>query len=508
MNLHHKKIYMLTTVYNIAQVTETKSNQIIVGLSGYTLTDEPTKIGYGLPSLPTKVGYLKKGDESYEQHNNSKTVLQDYIIGSLLFPKTDTFFARAKTLLNIVRYTQENSDIVIVAEINSFENVFKNYTERSDEFLDKVKKGIELGHEVYEGINFADVADLVNQFKTSLNGRSVVFYVRKPYEEKSNYGIKLAQITADWSINCCKEIPLERLDYLPQEERLELPTLISDYPRAYFNSRMDTLANSNSYYLTRINTSEEDLLGCRINDVSYCYLETQEPLKEVDASIDIYRSLNHYTDLHISRIDINALKSKGQRYFTDRGLYRAKDSRKGPAPMGHMHGLVMLDPSDQIVINDIVPTGLSTMIADHFKELIDIKRHIKDGLPFSAHYPARGEGFEVISVKDYFFESEVKKDKVKYKLKKEFSVGSKSTNIIIFSEQIDRNVSFPLFFGYDCYSRNALARFADELIDFSIVLYERSPGNYRYATLLETHSLVAVVATCHANKLYIFSVTL
>lgn len=489
---------MLTTVYNVAQISDSKTSQIVFGVSGYTLTDTPTKVGYGLPALPTKIGYIKNKDTGYDAYNASKTILQDYIIGSIVKPKTKIFTARVECLLTLLEFSHNDSEVVIIADVVAFKNVFLNYTEKSVEYLDKIAKGIEQRHEMYEGVDLDYVTQLSKALKKASEGKIVNFFVYQPIEEKINYGIKLAQMVVDWSINCAKELPFERLDYLPQEERIDLPTVISDYPRVHFNSKLTEVTEApNSYYLNRISTSEEDLLGCRINDVSYCYLQTKEPIETLDAAINTYRSLNNYTELHITRVNVNALKSKGQRYFTERGLYRAKDNRKGSPPMGHMHGLVMLDPQDQIIMNDIVPTGLSMIIADHFRELVDIRNPTNPD-----------KMLEIISVKDFFFDSEVKKDKVKYKLKKEFGVGSKNVAMIVDSAKLDRKVSFTMFFDYDCYSRNALARLADELVDFSIVLYERSPGNYRYATLLETTSLVAVVATCHANKLYIFSESL
>jgi hypothetical protein len=185
---------MPTTVYNIAQITEPKTNQIILGISGYTLSDTPTKIGYGLPSLPTPEGYLSKRDGEYDRYNNSKTVLSYYIIGSIVLPKHKNFYAKAIALLALLKFSSDDTTISIVAEVNSFENVFKNYTERSEEFLDKVRKGIELGHEIYEGVNITDIELLISEFNSVIKDKSIAFYVRKPYEEKSNYGIKLAQI--------------------------------------------------------------------------------------------------------------------------------------------------------------------------------------------------------------------------------------------------------------------------------------------------------------------------
>lgn len=488
---------MLTTVYNLAQSSDAKTAQIVFGISGYTLSDTPTKVGYGLTALPTTIGYIRKGGVGYETYNANKTVLDDFIIGSIVKPKTKMFTARVECLLEILQFAHNDSEVVIIADINSFENIYRNYTEKSVEYLEKVRKGIEQQHELYDGVDFNYIVELSELLKAASATKTVKFFIYKPIEEKVNYGILLAQMVVDWTINCAKSLPLERLDYLPQEDKIDLPTIISDYPRVHFNSRLEDVTDTpNVYYLNRISTSEEELLGCRINDVSYCYLQTNEPIAPLDAAIDTYRSLNHYTDLHVTRVNVEALKSKGQRYFTERGLYRSKESRKGALPMGHMHGLVMLDPNDQIIMNDIVPTGLSMIIADHFKELVDIRTLAPDKM------------VEIVSVKDFFFESTVKKDKVKYALKKEFGVGSKSVTMLVDSAKLDRKVSLNLFFGYDCYSRNALARFADELVDFSIVLYERSPGNYRYATLLETTSLVAVVATCHANKLYLFSESL
>lgn len=494
---------MSTVVYNIKQITNPKQNKVIFGITGYVLSDEPTKVGCGLPSLPTEIGFVSKGDVEYTQYNDNKRKLKHFIVGADVYSTDDSFTARIATLIQGIEFTDvDTTKIVFVTDNAAYGTLYKNYIERWDEYLNKLTAGINNGIENLANVDLNKVIALHDRLisAVSRNGIEVIFLVKREFENKVNYGIRLAITMAYWGNGLSIGIPLSKSDYLPQEETLDIPNVITDYPRVYFNSILDTMeVGSNRYYLTRISTDEENLLGCRINDISYCYLETKEPIDIIDNLIADYRSLNHFTDLHISRIDINALKSKGQRYFTENKLYRVKDNRKGTVPMGHMHGVVLLDPNDAIVANDLVPTGLSLVIARYFKEIINIKNTIKDNIV------PEGKLLEVISVKDVFFDSVDKKDKTVYTLKKDYPNGIKSVNLIIDSNYLDRNVSLPMFFGYDCFSRNALARLAAELVDFSIVLYEREAGDYRYGTLIETESLTAMIATCHANKLYLFS---
>lgn len=261
---------------------------------------------------------------------------------------------------------------------------------------------------------------------------------------------------------------------------------ISIHPLLCHNNLIINLANeklskSNIYF--QYNTDLPDnLVGklSRLSSYSIVILNNEVPV--IENVKNILRRMRYYDSINFIKLD----KLKNKKYYNRlmHFPYTSLITRK------MSNTLVFMD--NEVISPEINPPGLLLNALETYDVLLSL---------LGTNYDFKSEVDAYIDVTSYFYDvTEDKKQKVKYTLKSDFSVGQRNVLLNILLPNIDKKMSLPVSLGLDLPERNVLKRLEeyDPQIYFTCVF--TSNQSFEYYFVITTKDSISIWCNKASSK--------
>jgi ribonuclease HI len=418
--------------------------------------------------LFSDIGYIK---------NTSYTGNQRLVFPSFLFEMRNSFYhnftnnyAEVYAVYSLLEYLVKNNlffKSILIYSDSTY--VVSSVMERLDVWKNNDWKKVD-GKSIAEPDLWQKVSEYLDTLRS--NGCSIKLEWIKGHS--GNLGNELANFGANIARNDSHRNQYDNFIQVVKGEDY-FNTKVDIHPLICFNNLIVNLSKNNKIYC-QYNTDLPDNLVGKINrksSYSIVILNNKE-IRAIDNVINLLHRMKSYDSINFIKMD----KIRNKKYYSRlvHFPYTSVITKK------NSNTLVFMD--NEVLSPEINPPGLLINALETYDVLLDI---LTPNLDFKSNVDS------YVDITNYFYNVDVdKKQKVKYVLKNEFSVGQKNLILDININSDVGMVGVPVVLGLDLPERNVLKKL--ESYDPTIWILFRFTSNqcFEYYFVIETIDAISI----------------
>lgn len=266
--------------------------------------------------------------------------------------------------------------------------------------------------------------------------------------------------------------------------------------RVYFNTSSDF--NTPGVYYQTGWSGNEFIVGKRTPEASFSVLELKTPDPAVDAVMEAqYHFPSDFNKVVYAKLD--RIKSLDvYPYLIEHGRYCLWDDKR--------NSCVNFMDRKPVTI-EVRPGELPMRAMETLNHLEEMLGKYKNEYLVNGQFDENPYNYQLHDITEHFYDIGVKKvgktEVPTATLKKNFGVGIKSTEILVYPviDGEERDVKLPLVFMDDIPGRNTLKKLETMEVKILLITWRESKTLLRYSTIIQTSDAIGIWSNYFANQL-------